>query len=881
MPKFVHWRSLFGRQRFEADLAAEFDFHLRARVDDLIRAGIPPDQATRTARLEFGASPRYTDECRDAHRLNWWDELTRNVRFGIRSLRKDPGFTSAAILSLALGIGVNTVVFGVIQSLLLRPLAIKDPQRVVFVETTTGASHSFPAYKDFRDRNVTFSGMAGYRISPMSLEGGGSPARVWGYLATGNYFDLLGVQPLLGRFFHQSDDLHPRSSPYTVLSYNSWRARFGGDPDIIGRQVRINGLSYTVLGVAQPSFHGTEVFYWPELWVPMMMQPLIEADHPWLDNRYTGNTWVAGRLKPDVTSNRATDDLNRIAQQLGREFPATDKGVTIRLAQPGLAGNAMRAPVEAFAFGVLTLAALVLLTACANLAGLMLAHAADRQRETAIRLSIGAGRGRIIVHALTESILLAVAGGAAGCAVAAVLSILLSEWRAPLDFPVQFDVRLDWPVFAFAAVVALATGVLFGLAPAMKLSKADVNNVLKGGAGVPIFRKRHSLVLRDFLVAAEVALCFVLVFASLLATRGLENALTMPIGMNTESVTTLAVDLGLAGYTEAQGKAFQKRALDGIKTIPGVISAAYANSLPLSMDQSTIAVSANDAVPVYKHRAISASYYEISPGLLSTLGVQLLTGRNFTDHDNNHAPLVAIVNQTFAQTVMRTADPVGKTFRYSFNAKLIQVVGLVRNGKYVSLTESPRPVVFLPEAQDYNSTTTFVVNSALPPDEVVRAARRQIAAVDPRLPVYGTGSLTNMLGFALFPMHAAAVALGAFGILAIVLAVTGIHGLVAYAVAQRTRELGIRIALGARPRAVLRIVVEKLALILVVSLAIGTVLALLAGPALGSVIYGISPRDVAAFATVLCFLVFAAALASWRPVVRALRTDPLTTLRYE
>ena len=391
------------------------------------------------------------------------DELLRNVRYGLRTLRKNPAFSATAIVSLALGIGVNTLVFSAFESLLLRPLPIADPERVVSVETGNGISHSFPNYKEFRDNTSTFSGLLGYRISPMSLERGGSAERIWGYLATGNYFDLLGVKPALGRFFHQQDDLRAGASPYAVLSYNSWQARFGGDPGIVGKSVRINGLSYSVLGIAPRDFHGTELFYWPEIWVPMMMQAQIERGNAWLENPYTWDTWILGRLKPGVTVSQAGADLNRIAGGLAKRFPDTDLGLSIRFSRPGLMGSALRGPVRLFVGGLLLLAGLVLLTACANLGGLLLARSADRGREMAVRLSIGAGRGSIVRQLLTEALLLALAGGLAGCAMAVFLCRVLSQWHAPMDFPVQFEVTPDWRVFVFAAAVSTVTGVFFGL----------------------------------------------------------------------------------------------------------------------------------------------------------------------------------------------------------------------------------------------------------------------------------------------------------------------------------------------------------------------------------------------------------------------------------
>ncbi|HEY7095784.1 MAG TPA: ABC transporter permease [Terriglobales bacterium] len=821
-----------------------------------------------------------SEECRKVHRVHWFDELSRDLRYGIRTLGKSPGFAGTAIVSLALGLGVNTLVFSVFDSLFLRPLPVRDPERVRFVETPEGPSNSFPTYRDLRDNNSAFSGLAGYRIDPMGLESGGRSTRIWGYLATGNYFDVLGIKPALGRFFHQEDDQSAGASPYAVLSYNSWQARFGGDPKIVGQTVRINGLRYNVLGVAPPGFHGTELFYWPEVWVPMMMEQQIEPGNAWLNERHTWNTWILGRLKPGITDAAAAADLNRIASGLARRFPDSDQALRLRLAQVGLVGSAMRGPVHEFTAGVLLLAALVLLAACSNLAGLMLARGGDRQREMAIRLSIGAGRGRIMRQLLTESLMLAAAGGIAGCALAMALSRLLSQWHAPVDFPVQFEIGADWRLFLFAVVASITTGILFGFGPALQLSRADINTVLKGGSGIAVFR-RFRLSFRDVLVLGEVSLCFVLVFGCALSLRGLQRALNLQIGFQPQGVTTVAFDLGLAGYSEPRGRAFQERVLEAVRTLPGVTSAAYANSLPLSIDQSTTGVQTAGQPVLNGRNAIGANYYDISPGLLSTLEIPLLSGRDFTRHDDQHARQVAIVNETFARTIMRTENPVGKTFRSAFGGPVIEVVGFVRDGKYMSLTESPRPALFRSSYQWYNPTTTLVVRSSLPSVEVVQQIRKTIAALDPHLPLYGAGSLADMLGFALFPMHAAAIALSAFGALALLLAVTGIHGLVSYAVARRTREFGIRIAVGAPSSAVLSLVLGRLISLMLAGLVIGAALSFAAGRILAAVIYEASPRDPSLFLTVIILLALAATMSCWTPVIRALRTNPVTALRYE
>jgi predicted permease len=442
---------------------------------------------------------------------------------------------------------------------------------------------------------------------------------------------------------------------------------------------------------------------------------------------------------------------------------------------------------------------------------------------------------------------------------------------------VQFSVSPDWRVFLFAALVAVIAGILSGLGPALHVSKTDVSNALKG---IPV-RGRFRLPLRDILVGIELALCFVLVFGSILSVRALQKVLTMPLGIELQGRVIAGFDLGLARYSEAPGKAFQQRVLNQIKTLPGVISAAYGNSLPLSIDQSTTGIELPGPPPKRGRNVRGVTWYDISPGYLSTLGIPLLRGRDFDWHDDGQSRLVAIVNQTFAKTIMRTGDPVGKTFRSAFGGPRVLVVGLVQDGKYRSLSEAPRPALFRPILQYYNSTTTLIVRSELPASAVIQQIRKTIAGLDNQLPLYGTGSLMSMLGFALFPMQAAAVALSAFGLLAMVLAITGIHGLVAYAVAQRTRELGIRIAIGATPSDVLRVVLGRLSLLISAGLAAGFVLALGAGQILESVVYGASPHDPGLLVFVIILLLGAAALSCWKPALRALRTDPITALRYE
>ena len=801
----------------------------------------------------------------------------QDIRYAVRILLKNPGFTAVAVVTLALGIGANTAVFSVVNALVLRPLPVERPQELAFLENARyGPSQSFPNYKDIRDRNHTFTGLLAYRFAPMELETNGGAERIWGYLATGNYFDVLGVQPALGRFFNQNDDLRPGASPYAVLSYSAWLSRFGGDPAIVGKTIRLNRLPYTVFGVAPQDFHGTELFYWPDVWVPMMMEPRIES-RSWLDERSTWNSWVVGRLKPKVSSSEAEADLNALAAQLVREYPTENDGLRFKLTKPGLVGEFIGSPVRAFALGVLALAALVLLAACTNLASMFAARATDRQREIAVRLAIGAGRGRVVRQVLTETLVLSLAGGVAGYLLASFLSQALSHWRAPMDFPVQLNVNPDWRVFLFALAGSIIAAGLFGSAPAWRASKTDPNAALRGTATT---WGRSRLAFRDVLVIVQVSLCFVLVSASFLSLRGLQHALQMNLGFQPRQVSTAAFELNLAGYSEERGRAFQRQALQAIQQLPGVQSASYSNSVPLSIDQSHTAVFPADKTDLRPADRLGVVFYQVSPGFFATTGTRLLTGREFTWHDDNNSPQVAIVNRAFVKRVFHGESAVGKSFP-SYSGRLVEVIGVVEDGKYESLTESAQPVVFWSILQSYNSTTTLEVRAALPATQMVSEIRRAIAGLDPELPLYGVGSLEQILGFAFLPTRAAALALSAFGVLALMLAATGIHGVVAYAVSRRTREIGIRMAIGARPLQVLRLVLARTAGLLVFGSLLGLALALASAQLMASIVYETQPRDPLVIASVCVAIALLGLFSSWSPARRATRVDPMVALRYE
>lgn len=873
-------RGAASKRALDEEFSEELASHLALLTEENIAGGMAPDEARRVARLRLGG----VTQLRETHREQWGlplaETIVQDVRYALRMLRKNPGFATVAILTLALGIGANALVFSVVNALVLRPLPVEYPERLVFLENQKGLpGQSFPNYVDIRDRNRSFVGLAGYRIAPMELESGEGANRIWGYLATGNYFDAIGAAPLMGRFFHADDDLHAGASPYAVLGYGCWKARFGGDPAIVGKTIRINRLPYTVLGVAPREFHGTELFYWPDVWVPMMMQAQIEVGNPWLENRATLNTWLIGRLKPGISAPQATANLNAIAAELARQYPDVNGGMGFKLGKPGMIGDLIGGPARTFVLGVLCLAGLVLLAACTNLASLLTARASDRQREIAIRLSIGASRGRVVRQVLTETLVLSAMGGATGYGLAAILAAALSRWHAPMDFPVQLDmVAPDWRVFLFAFAVSLVAGILFGAAPAWHVSGTDANAALKGGQ---IKWRGRRLALRDVLVVVQVALCFVLVSGCMLSLRGLQLSMNMRLGFEPVGVSMVAFDLGLAGYSNEDGRNFQRRALAAVAQLPGVRSAAYSNSVPLSIDQSHTWIFTEGQAEVRPVDAGTAVVYEVSPGFFQTLGTRMLGGRDFVWQDDQNAPLVAVVNIAFGKQILQAENPIGKRFRQGPNGPLVEVVGVVEDGIFENPGESPEPALFFPSLQHYNTTTTLIVRSLLPETEVVREMRGAMARLDPDMPLYGTGSMEQMLGFAFLPARAAAIALSAFGLLAIMLAATGIYGLVSYAVARRVREIGIRIALGAQPRQVLRLVLGRTMLLLLAGCTAGILLALAAGQVLASIVYGVSPRDPAVMAAVWLTTILLGALSSWSPARRALRVDPMMALRHE
>jgi predicted permease len=808
--------------------------------------------------------------------------LRHNLTFAFRRLRLSPGFTAAAIVTLALGIGANTTIFSLVNAIVFRPFGVQNQSELVSLNMRTSKAQfptlSYPDYKDYRDRNTVLSALAMYRPIPMSMSRSGAKnARLWGYEISGNYFDMLGVQAIRGRVLHPEDDVKRGGHPLAVISYNCWRARFGGDPDIAGKQVKIAGLDYTIVGVTPPAFTGTELIYTPEIFVPLAMAEQIEQ-YEWLDNRGNSNALVVGRLKPGVSLKSAEAAINIIATALGREYPKDNAGVSIALSPPGMAGNFLRGAITGFSAVLMAVAGMVLLIACVNLASLLLARAADRRKETAIRLALGASRGQLLRQLLTESLMLSIAGGAAGILLAYWLVELVNVWRPPVDIPVIPHVVMDTRVLLFAGVVSLLTALLFGLAPALQSTRASLVGAIKNEAPSEKLRRLN---LRDILVSTQVALSVVLLIGSILVVRSLQHALSLNLGFDPQHAAVLSYDFAAQGYNEERSRQFQRLLLAKVRAIPGIEAAGIIDGLPLTLNISNSGVFFEGKPEPRAGDVPTANMYIITPGYLQAMRTRLIAGRDLDQRDSKDAPRVALVNEAFVRQLLPGEDAVGKRFRHSTTGKWIQIAGVVEDGKYRSLGESPSPTVFEPMEQWWNPGQTLVARSPLAEAETARLLRRAVAELDPSLTVFSDGSLMNALGLALFPAKLVAVVLASFGLLAVVLAATGVYGIMAYAVSRRTREIGIRMALGAAPSEVARVVLAHTAMLLAVGIAIGFALAFASGKFFGQILYGVSAHDPLTYLCAIGLMAVVAFVACWVPARRAIHVDPLTALRAE
>lgn len=813
------------------------------------------------------------------------ETLLQDVRFGIRRLLKSPAFSLVAIMSLALGIGANTAIFSLVNMILFRPLPVAEPERVVTVAPIRGndamAAHSYPNYRDLRDRNEVLSGLLAYRFAPMSLSRNNNSEKVWGYLVSGNYFDVLGVKPVLGRTFLPEEDNTRLSHPVAVISHSLWQARFGGDRSIVDSDIFINGKKFKVIGVAPAGFSGTEFIYSPEVFVPFAMQRWIEPENDYLDRRSTDNLFLVGRLKDGVSHQQAEASLNMVAAQLAKEFPNENDGLHIQLVKPGFILPTIRNSVLGISAALMGLVALVLLIACTNLANLLLARATERSKEIAIRLSIGASRARIVRQLLTESVLLALVGGLAGVLMAGWIIDLVMGLKPPADIPIMLELHVDWRVLVFSMVVAVVTGIVFGLVPALQATKPDLVPALKDVVSQSGVRRSW---LRSSLVVVQIAVSLLLLVAAGLTLRALQQLRSLNPGFSTENAVLMNFDLSLQGYQTEPGNQLRKQLLNRIEALPGVQSASVTDFMPLSMNYNGTSIYIEGAseergsnVPNAMNSSVGLKYFE-------SVGTQILAGRDLNELDQEGKTRSVVVNETFARKHFPGGNPIenalGKRFRTRVDGDFWEIVGVAKDGKYWSLGEDARSFVWFPLGNQL-AFNTLVVRTKAKPETMIAAIRNEFQNLDPNLPVTGIKTLAEHMNLSLFPARAVAAMLAAFGLLALTLAAIGIYGVMSYSVAQRTREVGIRMALGAQRSDVLKMVLRQGMKLAAIGMAIGLTAAFVLTRLLANLLYGVSSTDAVAFVGVTLALGLVVMIACLIPASRAAKVDPMIALRYE
>ena len=807
--------------------------------------------------------------------------LLQDLRFALRQLRKSPGFAFAAVLTLALAIGANAVVFAVLNALILHPQNVPRAESLYAIERRSDQTtwQSYPDYLDLRDRNRSFDGLAAFSPTQVGLDTGQDPSKAWGYEVSGNYFDALGIQPYLGRFFHLSDEHGASSAPYIVLAYAYWHSHFQDDRGVVGRVVQLNKHPFTILGVAPPEFQGTLLFFSPDIWAPMVEQQQVEELNVLNARGKRGILMVLGHLKAGVTPAQAVADLNSVGSYLEKSYPKDDSQMTFTLARPGLLGDFFGRPAREFLAGLLLLAGLILLAACANLGSLFAARAADRSREVALRLALGSSRTRILRQVFTEAVLISLVGGAAGLLGSVALLRELSAWRPLPQFPsIQIPVNPDAYVYWVALLLALASGFLFGAVPVRQILRTNPYEVVKSAS---TGRAGRRMTVRDLLLVVQIAICALLVTSSLVAVRGMARSLRGNFGFEPRNTMLVNTVLSMAGYSGNTLPVMQRRMIDALETIPGVQSVGLVNYPPLSTAMGSSNVFTDQTTDLSPSNVAATSIlYTISPEYFHAAGTVLLSGRTATWHDDKDAPRVAVINREFARKIFGSvSNAMGRYYKLPDGAR-IQVVGIVEDGKYLSLTENPQPAMFLPFLQSPSNWTTLVVRSDRDPQQLAAAIRSTLRDLDAGLP-FDIKTWSEEMGGALFAPHVAIVSLGVLGGMGAMLAITGIFGMAAYSVSKRLRELGIRVALGAQRKEVLQAALGRPSKLLAFGSAAGLFLGILATRVLAFIVYQATPRDPLVLAGVVLAMLLLGLLATWIPAQRALSVEPSILLREE
>lgn len=896
---FLHWlyavplrlRTLFRRDAVERELTDELQYHLEQKTGEYVAAGLTPDEAARKARREFGGVELSKENCRDTRRVRVIETTLQDIRFGLRMLRKNLGFTAIAVLTLGLGIGANTAIFSMVNSFLLRPLPIRNPEQLTVLamqlkkgELQTG--FSYPEFEDLQKQSSSvFSDVIAMSLNAGGLTLNGKAEPIVVYDVSGNFFAALGVRPLLGRFILPEEGSITAVNPVIVLGYSFWQTRFGGDPGIVGKTVLYNGRPVTVIGITPREFHGVSALVDVQGYLPLGMQQVdssYEQDIP--TNRGYRDLAVYARLAKGVVLPKAQSALDVIGDRLAKENPKTEEGMTIsvfpeRFSRPG---PDPERPVLKVSVLFLVLAALVLGLACVNIANFLLVRATARQREMAIRTALGGTRLRLIRQLLTESLLLALCGGIAGILFGLAGSNALSSiGHLATTLPVLLDFHLDWRVFGYAFGAALVTGLVVGIVPALRGSRRGVIEAIRDGGRSMTGSRSH---LRGVLVAAQVGGSLMLLIVAGLMIRSLNHAQRSDLGFDPRHVLNLTLDPNEIGYNKQQGLQFYTQLVEQIESMPGVEAAGVAFSVPMgyynNLDWVEIPgyeVPQGTAQPI-----VNLNY--VTPGYFRTMGIPLLEGRDFTKADVENSAWVAIVNETMARKFWPNQSAIGHEFKVaSDHVHSLRIVGVVKNSRTQGIVGPIREYFYQPFAQEYTSLAVLQVRTTFAPETMIASIRQQVASLAPSMPVFDVHTMLQALytinGFLLFQLAAALA--GILGALGLILALVGVFGVISFSVSQRTNEIGIRMAMGAAQASILRMILRQGLWIVLFGLLSGIVLALAISRLVGNFISGVSPYDPLTYISVSALFCAVALLACYFPARRATRIDPVIALRYE
>jgi macrolide transport system ATP-binding/permease protein len=880
---FRRLAALFRRNRLDDDLDAELRSHLEMAVDLNMRKGMTVEQARREAYRGFGGVEKTKENYRDQRGIPMIETALQDFRFGLRLLRRSPGFSILAILCLTLGIGANAAVFSWIEGILFRPYPAVVHQENLYALTGSAkgepdpTSISWPDILDLRRNSTLIDSFIVNKITGATLNLGERAERATGSIVSANYFDAIGVRPILGRGFERGEDTGRSAHPVVVISYQFWRDQFKGDPEIIGKTQRLNGVLHTIVGVAPEGFYGTFVGWAMQFWVPASMEEVFESGGYKLEDR--GARWIEAyiRLKPGVTRGQAHQEISAIAKRLELDFPDSDRGRSFELwplwQTPFNNAGTLLPTLEI----MLVVVVFVLLIACANVGNLLVVRSFARRHEMIVRLALGARRSRLVRQLLTEGLILSVCGAAGG--------LLVAHWCSHalvLLFPARGGVsmylpgEIDWRVLAVSAGVCLIATLLLGLIPAMQSRKLDLAGALKSESG-SVMGGRGRASVRSGLVLVQVSLSFVLLVGAGLLLRSLQNIRTTSPGFTTRGVLVTSFDLVSAGYDDQRAKSFQDELIDRLKGLPTVQAAAFARATPLgygSYSSSPIAVDGFQPPP---DQQPTVEYNEVGPEYFATMGIPLMSGREFTRADDEKAALVAVVNETMSAMYWRGRNPIGE--RVQVKGRWMQVVGVAKDSKYESVREAPKPFFYVPLRQNFSRRPALNIRTEMPPETMTVSLVREAHALDPNLAPYEVITLQEQLDRSTSPQLVAVYLVGVLGGLAVLLAAIGLYGVMSYSVSQSRRELGLRMALGAGASNLLRLVISKGLMLMAAGVIVGAAVALALTRLMGNMLYRESPRDPLVFGAAILVMTVVSVASTFLPGWRASRTDPARVLR--